>query len=135
MGLRCESYSGQVPGNADETLGGSPTVSGGGTLLQVSVTLDRVSWRGGRSLDESRIYLQPGGGTRRSLPSIAEVRDSQSPDSAGTPRINVTANDRTSRTYGYYVVFDEPIDDTLDVIVENGDSRTANYSATVLYDQ
>lgn len=139
MVLKGGSNSSQVAGNNDDTVNGSPTISGGGTLKQVSLLLDpygRVSTvrRGSKNIKKSQIGVEYNGSPEW-LPEIVDVKNSQPEVTHGTPLINVTTFNDTARTYGYYAICDSDFDDDININVRNGGSVTANYYCTYLYDQ
>lgn len=138
MVAKSEYYTGQLSGGDTQSVDGStttPTISGGGTLKQISVTFEHPSFLGGGNVKRSRFGVSYDNHSIEWCERIHEVNESHAPDNYGSTYINITSYNGTNRVYGYYVVLDSEFEDNVNVMVENGDSSRTNYHCVVLYEQ
>jgi hypothetical protein len=138
MVAKSEYYTGQLNPTAAQSIDGnpnSPTISGRGTLQQVSVTFEHPSYFGGKNVKRSRFGVEYDGSSTEWCERIHEINESHPPDNSGSTRINITSYNGTNKVYGYYVVLESEFEEQVNVMVENGSSSRTNYHCAVLYNQ
>lgn len=126
MTIECDMTTGRLsPGGAQNVIG----LNVGAEICQVSVLFSGSS----QDVRESYIILDYSGGGNTEFPTPHQLKRIHGGTSDGS-KINLSIYNSASDVYGYYANTGEEINNQVDILLENGDSRNyTNYECVALY--